>query len=689
MAEETLNTAPQTSGAEAEAEAEEQVDGKAIKKTYLEIREESRRAILSGHDREKFETMEPDEQDFVNAACLYEFNSQRVKQTKHKVKLREIMLCRDVASAYCASRDLTGQYSEGKRILKNTEAGSETVKFVLARRVCSMLEKINNLYSAHPRSYVSADVHRVETELLNYTSRLGKIIRDPLNAARRIYSQLKERTGWDIPSSAFGNAEGCDVPQLFFKRYSDPNQLLLKDPLKPFRSDNLDPPLKLDYRIKNAVLIMAGENRFHLDKKRFDTVKDSATAKAIMLKGLEDARAKIGEAYRMDTYQLADQLSPEDEINVPSVKEAAFQFFYGYTLTNLPNTAARLDAAELFVQKLMEEENDIGCRGFNKYIFPPGAIRDDSNPDYWSAEYTEAYKLRCIFNEIGTGQARLSMFATQMNELLTEYLDGQLKRIKERLEAPFKRKIVQAEKRLHEFLETDGKALEKSDGISEKLEELAQKRRELIDESLSIIQDMFKKSLKADSEQGKMELVQRLAPKLKEEAAKKDVIIGKLKERYQALAAKNNSLAGKVKKIDSLVEQAKQNPADPAIKEAERELLASNSHVGQDEQPPRTLPELRKLVVAQVKKVRDALEKIKAQHTAALRVANALKELISKIEEAEKLAEQFTPLQQENQEIQTLLEKKQSLTEEIDQIKSERDETISRIEDAIEANQEC
>ena len=686
MAEETLNSVSQTSSAE--ASTEEQVSRKAIKKTYLEIREEARRAILSGHDREKYESLEPDEREFVNAACLYEFNSQKVKQTKSKVKLRVILFCRDVAAAYCSGRDLTGQYGEGKRILKNTEAGSETVRFVLARRVCSMLEKIYNLYSSHPRSYVSTDLHRVETELLNYTGRLGKIIRDPLNQARRIYLQLKERTGWDIPASAFGNAEGCDVPQLFFNRYSDPNQLLLKNPLKPFRSDNLEPPLKLDYRIKNAVLIVAGENRFHLDKKKFATVRDSATARAIMLKGLEEARVKIGEAYRMDTYELADRLSAEDEINVPSIKEAAFQFFYGYTLTNLPNTAARVDAAELFILKLMEQENDVGCRGFTNCVFPPGSVRDDTNPDYWSTEYTEAYKLRCVFNEIGTGQARLSMFAMKMTELLTEYLDGQLKAIKEHLEAPFKHKIAAAEKRLQEFLKTHGKDTEQSDEISEKLDQHVRKRRELIDESLSMIQNTFKKSLKADTDQGEMELIQRIMPRLKEEAEKRDEIIGKLKEQYKALANKNNSLAGQVKKIDGLLEQARQNPADPALKEAERELFALNSNMSPDAETPNTLPELRNLIFQQVSKVRAGLDKIQERHAAALRVAKSLKEMISKIQEAENLAAEIAPLQQQHEAIQTLLRQKQSLTAEIDQINSERDECISRIEDAIEANQE-
>lgn len=686
MAEENLNSAPQAT--DAEASTEKQLDGKAIKKTFLEIREEARRAILSGHDREKFETMEPDEQDFVNAACLYEFNSQKVKRTKRKVKLREIMLCRDVAAAYCSGKDLTGQYGEGKRILKNTEAGSETVRFVLARKICSMLEKIYNLYSSHPRSYVSADLHRAETGLLNYTSRLGKIIRDPLNSAKRIYLQLKERTGWEIPSSAFGNAEGCDVPLLFFNRYSDPNQLLLKDPLKPFRSDNLEPPLKLDYRIKNAVLIMAGENRFYLDKKKFATVKDSATARAIMLKGLEEAREKIGEAYRMDTYELIDKLSAEDEINVPSIKELAFQFFYGYTLTNLPNTAARVDAAELFIQKLMEQENDIGCRGFTKYVFPPGAVRDDTNQDYWSPDYTEAYKLRCVFNEIGTGKARLSMFATKMNELLTEYLDGQLKAIKERLEAPFRHKIAAGEKRLQEFVKAHGSDLDQNDEISGKREQLEQKHEKLIDETLSLIESTFKKTMKAASSQGKMDLIQRLMPRIEKEAEKRDEIAGKLKERYQALAHKNNSLTGDVKKIDGLLEQARHNPKDAALKKTESELFASYSKPSPDEKPPETLRDLRNLVINQVKKVRAALDKIKEQHTAAIRIEKSLKEIILKIQETENQAAEIAPIQQQHEEIQTLLKQKQSLVAEIDQIKTERDECISRIEDAIEANQE-
>ncbi|HLA40608.1 MAG TPA: hypothetical protein VJ417_11455, partial [Candidatus Glassbacteria bacterium] len=127
-------------------------DGKALKKTYLEFREEARRAILSSADREKFESLDPEDREFVDAACLFEFNSQQVNKTRRKVKLREILLCRDVAQAYCPNRDPAGQYSEGMRILKNSETGSETVKFVLARKVCSMLERIHNLYSSHPRS---------------------------------------------------------------------------------------------------------------------------------------------------------------------------------------------------------------------------------------------------------------------------------------------------------------------------------------------------------------------------------------------------------------------------------------------------------------------------------------------------------------------------------------------------------
>jgi len=175
-------------------------------------------------------------------------------------------------------------------------------------------------------------------------------------------------------------------------------------------------------------------------------------------------------------------------------------------------------------------------------------------------------------------------------------------------------------------------------------------------------------------------------PRLKEEAEKRDEIIGKLKERYKALANKNNSLAGQVKKIDGLLEQAKQNPADPAIKEAERELFALN--MSPDAETPNTLPELRNLIFQQVNKVRAGLDKIKERHAAALRVAKSLKEMIFKIQEAENLAAEIAPLQQQHEEIKNLLKQKQSLTAEIDQINSERDECISRIEDAIEANQE-
>ena len=143
-----------------------------------------------------------------------------------------------------------------------------------------------------------------------------------------------------------------------------------------------------------------------------------------------------------------------------------------------------------------------------------------------------------------------------------------------------------------------------------------------------------------------------------------------------------------MKKIDGLLDQAKQNPADPALKEAERELFTLNSNMSPDGKTPNTIPELRNLIVAQANKVRAGLDKIKQQHAAALRVAKSLKEMISKIQEAENLDEKIAPFQQQQEAIQTLLRQKQSLVAEIDQSKSEQDERISRIEDAIEANQE-
>jgi len=162
-------------------------DGKALRKTFEEIREDARREVLSSADREKFDGLEPDEREFVDQVCLFESKSQKVSRQPHKVKLREILLCRDIAQAYCPGRDAAGQYSEGKRILTNSETGSDSVKFVLARKVCSMLDKINMIYQSNAGSYVRADLHRAETDLLNYINRLGRMIREPLGEARRVY----------------------------------------------------------------------------------------------------------------------------------------------------------------------------------------------------------------------------------------------------------------------------------------------------------------------------------------------------------------------------------------------------------------------------------------------------------------------------------------------------------------------
>ena len=138
---------------------------------------------------------------------------------------------------------------------------------------------------------------------------------------------------------AFGMAEDCDVPQLFFSRYSSPAQLLLKDPEKPFRSDNINPPLKLDFRIKNAVLIVAGENAFHLDKGRMDKVRETSAVKFIEAKSLQEGKDKINKGYRRKNYQLAEGLTLKDELSVDSIKEDAFRLFYNYTLKS-PNVGS-------------------------------------------------------------------------------------------------------------------------------------------------------------------------------------------------------------------------------------------------------------------------------------------------------------------------------------------------------------
>ena len=679
--------AEETAAEEAVTE-EEQADGKALKKTFQEFREEARRAILSSHDRENYETLEPEEREFVDAACLYEFQSQQVTRTKRKVKLREMLLCRDVALAYGGGKDAAGQYSEGRRILKNSESGSETVKYVLARKVCSMLERIHNIYSSHARSYVSADLHRAESALLNYSGRLGKIIHDPLAEARKIYLKLKERIGWEIPPTAFGKAEGCDVPQLFFNRYSDTNQLLLKDPLKPFRSDTLNPPLVLDFRIKNAVLVMAGENRFYLDRKKYSNLKDSATVRAIALKDLAEVRRRISEAYDKNTFDLAAGLGGTEEINIQSIKEAAFSFFYGYTLTDLSKTAARADAAELFVLGLMEAENDIGCPGFCRRLFPPEAVNDDDNPEHWTSGSTKAFKLRDTFNQLATGKLRLAMFSTGLNRLLTEYLDEQLKALRESLAAPIDRQLSEAERRHDHFYNSHKEQLQKSGEVEEGLEQLQRQRSELTDKSLGLFNQLFGKSVSAGSAEEKWKLVERLLPKLQEEAVTCEKRISEVKERYKSLVESHNNLTGRVKKIDGLAGKSGEPGYQQALLEVQQELFALFSDLSPELKHPDTPAGMRTLAVEQSNRIRQAIEKLKERHASVASVQKSLQEIIQLIRQAAELNVRIEPLKKQHEVLSALYLEKQALVDKIDQIKVERDECLSRIEDLIEANLE-
>lgn len=663
-------------------------DGKALKKTYLEIREEARRAILPAHDREKYETMDPDDREFLDAACLFEFNQQQVQKTRRKIKLRDIMLCRDVAQAYCPNRDATGQYSEGKRILKNSEGGNETVRFVLSRKICSMLERIYNLYSSHPRNYVSGDLHRTETELLNYIGRLGKIIRDPLKEARKIYVQLKERTGWEIAPTAFGTAEGCDVPQLFFNRYSDPNQLLLKDPMKPFRSDNLEPPLNLDYRIKNAVLIMAGENRFFVDRKKFAAVRDTATARAIALKSLTEARNKIRDDYEKNTHELAERLDVDTDFNVRSVKEAAFTFFYGYTLQHLPNTAARADAAELMVQQLMAEENDIGCSGFTRWIFPPEAVNDDPDPANWMEAVTHAYRLRKIFHGIGTGEVRLAMFATRCNELVTEYLHGELNRIASEIADPFDSKLRQLERNKELFDREHGDELRELEEAEKRLDELKKERDELVVEAFGLVNEIFSRPLPANTPGEKLSELERVGAKLEEETGRRSELADSLKRKYQGLVSRNNELIGEVKNIDSLRQKRQQNPDDPALQQEAAELIVRVSLLVRAEQAAQSLAGLRKQAVDRLAKIRAGLDKLKAQHSSAVTLKNKLNRIMECIASVRELGAEADQLDSRRRELESLPERLAEIERQIDSVSSEREDTVGRIEEMIEVNQE-
>ncbi|MFH1070516.1 MAG: hypothetical protein V1794_12945 [Candidatus Glassbacteria bacterium] len=686
MEETPLNTgeAPETgNGGE-----EQPADDKALKKTYQEFREEARRNVLSSADREKYETCEPDEREFIDVACLFEFNSQQVNKTKRKVKLRDILLCRDIAQAYCPSRDMAGQYSEGMRILKNSEAGSETVKFVLARKICSMLERIHNLYSSHPRSYASADLHRAETELLNYTSRLGKTMRDPLTEARRIYVKLKERTGWEIPASAFGNAEGCDVPQLFFNRYSDSSQLLLKDPLKPFRSDTLEPPLRLDYRIKNAVLIMAGENRFHVDKKKIQALGDSATLRAVALKAVAEARGQIKEGYEQNQFELSDKLEFSDDFNVRSVKENVFNFLYGYTLKNLPNTASRADAAELFVLKLMEEENDIGCSGFCLWAFPPVAVNDEFDPTKWGEGASAALKLRAVFRELATGDLRLAMFSTRMNGLLTEYLEHQLTADRKHLAAPFEAKAGETNRKLDKYVAAHHTELDEFEGSVEKLENSKKQLDELIGNVLARVGETFGKRPVVEGREAAVNLIRRATPKLQEERQKKAEESDRLREKFKELVARNNTLMAHVKKADELAGKIKSQPNSAELAAEQKVLFDFFTPLFEKNGIPATLSQLRTLAVDQVKAVRALLDKVKAGFEKSDGLLKALDGILDSIRKLEALESEIASLEERHEYLSIIREERLELQRSLDAIESERDEKLCRIDEAIEVNRE-
>jgi hypothetical protein len=671
-----------------EADQEAAPDGKVVRKTYLEIREEARRAILPAHDREKYETIDPADREFLDAACLFEFNQQQVQKTRRRIKLRDIMLCRDVAQAYCPGRDAVGQYSEGKRILKNSEAGSETVRFVLSRKICSMLERIYNLYNSHPRNYVSADVHKAESELLNYTGRLGKIIRDPLKEARRIYLKLKERTGWEIAPTAFDNAEGCDVPQLFFNRYSDANQLLLKDPMKPFRSDNMVPPLNLDYRIKNAVLIMAGENRFFVDKKKFAAVRDTSTARAIALKSLTEARMKITDDYTRNIYQLAEHLNVDSDFNVRSVKEAAFNFFYGYTLKDLPNTAARADAAELMAQKMMAEESDIGSHGFCHWVFPPSAVNDDAEPANWLPAVTAAYKLRKLFNGLGTGELRMSMFATGMTGLLSEFLDLELKRIVKEIAGPFDIRLKRMIRERQQFLSAHQQELDELTQAEARIGELKSECDALTGEAFALVNDIFSKPIKADDCQARLSALNRIRERLDQESARRSEMADTLKRKYQALVSRNNELIAHVKTIGSLAGELKQRSDDLEIQQQVEKIIQQVSALIGADKAADSLKELRKQAMQRLEQIRTALVKLKTQHAAAVNLKKKLGRIMECLTSVDILQEELKTLEDRCAELAALPEKLAAMEREVDSVSTEREDTVGRIEEMIEVNKE-
>jgi hypothetical protein len=658
---------------------------KALKKTFAEIREEARHEVLSSVDREKYEELEPEEREFVDHVCLFEQKSQKVSREHHKVKLREILLCRDVAQAYCPGKDTIGQYSEGKRILKNSETGSDSVKFVLARKVCSMLDKICTVYQSNPATFVRADMHKMETDLLNYISRLGRLIREPLGEARRVYSKLRERAGWNLPPTAFSMAEDCDVPQLFFNRYSSPSQLLLKDPKKPFRSDNTSPPLKLDFRIKNAVLIVAGENQFHLDKVRFDKVRETSAAKFIMAKSVQEGKDKITQNYKRNPYKLAEGFKIEDSISVQSIKENTFAFSFGYTLKNLPSSAARADSAELFMPELMKEENDIGCLGFSRFLYPPSAVDDPIEPEGWTRGNTRAYVLRSLFQDVGRGKIRLSMFPTRVNQLLCEHLEKQFEGIKKKIAEPFSQRIKKAEADLAAFRKEHGSPAEQERQARERIEQISAEVAEKVGQAFSMVEKVLQKTLAAERPEQKKDVLDKLRPRLVEKIASLRQDLERLRKNYDSLAEKKKTLDAQVAQALELERHLKENPGDAEARQQRDQLARSLVNGGQSAEAPAGLGDL---VSGQRTAVVSNLEKIRKQFDQSRAFITNLKGIIGLAEEMDARETEIAGLREKIAAVVELRPKEIELEEAVSKITLEYEEQVGRIEEAIEVNRE-
>lgn len=661
-------------------------DGKALRKTFEEIREDARREILSSADREKLDGLEPDEREFVDQVCLFESKSQKVTRQPHKVKLREMLLCRDIAQAYCPGRDAAGQYSEGKRILTNSETGSDSVKFVLARKVCSMLDKINMIYQSNAGSFVRADLHRAETELLNYINRLGRMIREPLSEARRVYSKLRERAGWNLPNTAFAMAEDCDVPQIFFNRYSSPAQLLLKDPKKPFRSDNASPPLKLDFRIKNAVLIVAGENRFHLDHSRFEKVKDTAAARHIMMSSLQAGKDKIAELYRKNPYSLTEGFSLEDDINIQGIKEEVFGFFFSYTLKNLPSTASRADSAELLVQELMREENGLGCKGFCRFLYPPAAVEDSPEPDLWTRSATRAFGLRRLFQDIAERKVRLSMFPTRLNQLLTEYLTVQLESMRKKMAAPYEDKIKQLDHELQQFNAVSGSPLAVEVEERARQQQLDSEFRRITDEAFTLVAELLKKELVAGSSAEKLSMLTRVKPRLEDKITELRTTLDKLRGNFEALVERKKALSEwLVQAID--VANRTRNGENGNNQERFKSLAGlfgaseGKTFEGDADGLARQIAEQRVRVVASQERVKGQFDQVKA-------FLERLKTAVGMIEEAEGLSAENRRIEEALAAAAPLREREGNLRETLGRLTMEYEEKAGRIEEAIEVNKE-